>query len=89
MIGNVIHRDVVARLEEAHLANSFCADARCSDVGNRACRELQSCVGRVDSIRQDRYANRMKRSHLDLFAHEPLDDIQIVNHQIEHDIDIK
>ena len=31
----------------------------------------------------------MQRGHFNFFADEPLDDIQIVNHQIQDDIDIQ
>ena len=56
-------------LEEAHLANLLSTDARRSDIRDCAGREFKSRVCRVDFVRENRNADRMQFSNLDILAH--------------------
>ena len=77
------------RLEEAHLSDLLSADARCSDVRDRARRKFQTRIRGVDLVRQNRNSHCVDFSDVHVFADEPLHDVEIVNHQIEHDVDIE
>src|SRR2546425_1259904 len=89
MIGGVIDSDVVLRLKETHLANLFGAHARGSNVGDRARSEFNSSVGCVHSIGENWNADGVDTGRFDVLAHQPLYDIEIVNHQIENDVDVQ
>src|SRR5437899_2326054 len=89
MISHVVNRDIIAWLEETHLTNFLSTDPRCSDVRYRTCRKFQTSIGCIDSISQNRNADSMQPSHFDIFAHQPLHDVQIVNHQVEDDVDVQ
>src|SRR6185295_13081473 len=87
--GCVVDGDVIVRLEETHLANLVHADTRSSDVRDRSGRKLESRICCVDFVCEDRDADGVNVRNLDVFADEPLHDIEIVNHQIEHDVDVE
>src|SRR6266404_1315213 len=89
MVSCVIDCDVIARLEETHLANLFSADARGGDIGDGARGKLQARVRGIHAVSQDRDSDGMQAGDLDFFADQPLHDVQIVNHQVEHDVDVQ
>src|SRR5712692_1227373 len=89
VIRRVVDGDVIARLKETHLANPLSTHPRGGDVRYRAGREFQSRIGGIDALSQDRNTHRVQRSYLDLLANQPLHDVQIVNHQIKHDVDVQ
>src|SRR5256885_13159323 len=89
MIGGVVNSDVVARLKEAHLANLFGAHARGGDVGDCARSEFNPGVGGVYSIGENGNADRVNTGRFNILAHQPLHDIEIVNHLIEHDVAVQ
>src|SRR5713226_6640715 len=89
VIRRVIDCDVIVRLKETHLANLLSAHSRCSDVCHRADREFQARVCRINPISNNRNADRVKRSYFDVFPDQPLHDVEIVNHQVEHDVDVQ
>src|SRR5258706_11236664 len=89
MVRGVIDDDVIAGLEETHLANLFGADPGSSDVGHRAGRKLQPRVRGVDTISDNGNPNRVQTDDLDVFADQPLNYIKIVNHQVQDHIDVQ
>jgi hypothetical protein len=89
VFGDVINDDIIMRLKESHLAYSLSADARGSDVGDRAGSKFYPRVGRVHTMRQDRNPHGAHVRHFDILANQPLHYVKVVNHQIEHDIYIK
>ena len=52
-------------------------------------RKLESRICGVDFVCQDRDADRVNVRDFNFFTDEPLHDIEIVNHQIEHDVDVE
>src|ERR1043165_3597449 len=89
MIRNVIDGNVIAWLKEPHLANFFGADARSRDVGHGATRKLKARIRGVHLVGENWDPDRVQFSHLNLFANQPLHNIKIVNHQVEHYIDVE
>src|SRR5205085_3108326 len=85
----VVNRHVVVRLEEAHLANLLRADARGRDVGDRAGGELDARVGRVHAVREHGDSDGAHVRHLCAAADEPEHDVEVVDHQVEHDVNIE
>jgi len=74
------------RLEEAHLPYLLSPYARGSDVGDRARCKLKAGVRSVHAMRQDWNPYGPHVRHLNVFAYEPLHYVQIVNHQIKHNV---
>ena len=77
----------MAGLEEANLANLFGRDTRGSEVGNAARVKLYADVGDIDLAREDRQTDSANLA--DRRIGESEDDVEIVNHEIEDDIDIE
>ena len=73
-------------LKEAHLPDLLCADTRGSDVGDCSGRKFETRIRSINTIRQDRNPDGSHVRHFNLTAYEPLHDVQIVNHQIEHNV---
>src|SRR6266850_2121651 len=89
MVGCVVDGDVIAWLKKPHLANLFSADARGRDIGDGASRKFQARVGGVHAISKNGNSDSMQTGDLDVFTHQPLYDIQIVNHQVQDDVDVQ
>src|SRR5689334_6936091 len=85
----VVNRDVIVRLEETHLPNLLSPDSRRRDIRHGSRRELEPRIRRVNFVGEDRDPDRMNVCDFDVLADEPLHDIQIVNHQVEHNIDVE
>jgi hypothetical protein len=85
----VVHGDVVVRLEKPHLANLLRPDARGRDVRHRAGRELDARVGGVHAVREDGDADGAHVRHLDPVPDEPEHDVEVVNHQVEHHVNVE
>jgi len=75
------------RLEEAQLADALRADAAGGEVGNAAGFELDADVGDVHLGRENRQAYGVKAANGRF--HEAEDDIEVVDHEIKNDVDIK
>src|SRR5215213_9092897 len=86
---SVVHGDIIMRLKETHLANLFRADTRGSDIGDRAGSEFKPRIGRIHTARQHGNADGPHIRHFHLASDKPLHYVQIVNHQIQHDIYIE
>jgi len=86
-LASVIERDVLARLEEAQLADAFGGDAAGGEVGDASGFELETDVGDVDFAGEDGQADGANFFHRRFGEGE--DDVEIVNHEIEDDIDIE
>ena len=83
----VIERDVLVRLEEAQLADAFGGDAAGRQIRDAAAGKSQAHIGDVHFVRQNGDAGGP-----DLFRHRARQvehDVQIVNHQIEHDVHVQ
>jgi hypothetical protein len=76
-------------LEKAHLANLLGTDARGSDVGHGPASEFNPGVSGIDPISQNWNTDGMNTGNIYLFAYQPLHDVQIVNHQVEHHVDVQ
>src|SRR5205085_3833127 len=85
----VVNRYVVVRLKEAHLSYLLSPDTRGSYICDRARCKLYTCVCGVNAIRQNRNPYGAHVRHFNIFADKPLNDVEIVNHKIEHDIYIE
>ena len=83
----VVERDVFARLEETKLANLFGRDPAGGEVGDAAAGKGKTDVRDVDAFRQDRDAGGP--DFVWLFARKAEDDVEIVNHEIEHNVDVE
>ena len=75
------------RLEEAELADLLGGDAAGGEVGDAAGFELDADVGDVDLGREDGQANGADLADGRLRQRE--DDVEIVNHQVEDDVDVE
>ncbi len=82
----VIEREIGVLLEDANLAHALRTDAAGSDVGDAAVLETQARIRDILAAAQHRHADGLDRLHGR--AHEMEDDLEIVNHEIEHDADI-
>ena len=83
----VIEREIGVLLEDADLAQFVLADAAGGDVGHAAVLEADAHIGDVLAIAQDRHADGI---HLHpRRADEVQDDLEVVDHDIEHDADIQ
>src|SRR6266542_3662632 len=89
MVRYIVHRNVIAGLEKPHLANSFSANARHGDVGDGSGRKLETGICGVDSLRNYRNTHGVQARYLNFFSDQPLHDIEIVDHQVEHYIDVQ
>src|SRR6185369_6937861 len=76
-------------LEEAHLPDLLSADSRRSDVRPRTRREFEPRIRCVDFVRENCDPHGVNVCHLNIFADEPLHDVEIVNHQVEYDVDVE
>src|SRR5262245_48044217 len=74
-------------LEEANAPDPVPADPASGEIGYTPVRKPKPCVGDIDSPRQDRNSDRLDR--LDIRSHQRQQHVQIVNHQVEDDVDIK
>ena len=82
-----VDADVGARLEEAHLADGIEADAAGGEVGDATRREREADVGDVDARRQHRHADRLDGRDLGADGREQ--HVEVVDHQVEHDVDVE
>ena len=89
IVRRVVNHDIVARLKEAHLANLFRPDARGSYVRDGARRKFNPRIRGVNSIRENGNTDGVHVGNVDIAANQPLDNVEIVNHQIEHDVDVQ
>ena len=78
-----VDRQVGVVLEDAHLALLLHADAARSRVGDAAALEADARIDDVDLAGEHARADRVDA--LDRRADQLLDQIDVVNHQIEHD----
>src|SRR5271170_3629702 len=86
----VIERDVAGigrAAEDADLPHPFRADAAGGKVGDAAVGEAQAHVGDVLALAQDGNAHGVYTGHGRF--HERENHIEIVDHQIEHDSDVR
>src|ERR1700686_2824508 len=74
-------------LEETELAHAFGGDAARGDIGDRARCEIKASVGDIHFVGQDRYANRLY--FRDGSIHQSEQDIQVMNHDVIHDVNIQ
>ena len=82
-----VDRHVALALEEADLPNLIPADAARREVGDAAVLEPQPRVGDVHPRRQHRHADGLDA--LDLARDDAQDQIEVVNHQVEDDVDVE
>ena len=86
----VIQRDVAgdcAAAENADLAHALRADAAGGQIGHAAVGKAQPRVGDVLRLAQDGDAHRVHAR--DGRPHKSQNHVQIVNHQVEHDADVR
>ena len=83
----VVDGDVLAGLEEAEFADALCGDTGSGEVGHAAGFELDADIGDVDFGRQDGQADGADFAHRRIA--EGKDDIEVVNHEVEDDVDIE
>src|ERR1035441_9923345 len=81
ILPRVIERDVLARLEEAQLADPLGADAAGGEVRDATGLKFHAHIGDVNFLREDWETYRAYL--LDRRLHERENDIEIVNHQVE------
>ena len=74
-------------LKQAELADLFGGDAAGGEVGNAARLELNADVGDVDLAREDGQADGADLADGRIGERE--DDVEVVDHEVEHDIDVE
>ncbi len=77
------------RLKETHLPDLFRSHSRSGDVRHRARRKFEPRIRGVDFVRENRDTDGVNVCDFNVFADQPLHDIEIVNHQVEHDVDVQ
>ncbi len=82
-----VEREVLVGLEEAELADLLGGDAAGGEVGDAAGGELEADVGDVGLAGEDGKADGADL--LDRRRDEREDDIEVVNHEVEDDIDVE
>ncbi len=87
VLPRVIDGHVLVGLEEAQLADAFGRDATGGEVGDTAGFELDACVGDVDLGGEDGQANGVDLEDGRVYQME--DDVKVVNHKIEDDVDVE
>lgn len=75
------------RLEEAELSDSLGGDTACREVGDAAVFEFEADVGDVDFRGEDGQADGS--DFPDWRGCEAEDDVEVVNHEIEDDVDVE
>ena len=85
-LGEEVDREVAVGLEEAHLAHRRRRDAAGGEVRQAAAREVEPRVGDVDLAGEHRHADRVDA--LGLLADQPLHDVEVVDHEVAHDVDV-
>src|SRR5215475_1190241 len=85
----VVDSNVVVRLEKAHFANLLSADSRRSDVGDCSGRKFKSGIGGIDFVCKygDSYGMQVRDSNV--FANQPLHNVKVMDHEVEHHIYIE
>src|SRR6266545_3338843 len=83
----IVDRHVRVRLEEADLADALLADPARGHVRDAAGRESQPGVRDVVLVGQHRHAHRFYRDRLGF--HQCEDDVEVVDHQVEHDVNVQ
>src|SRR5437588_838717 len=87
VLPSIIHRDVLSGLEEAQFTNLFGTHAAGREVGYTSAVENQAHVGDVHV-----FAEHGQAHGADLFdfgIRKSQDNIQVVNHQVQHDVDVQ
>ena len=79
--------EVLARLEEAHLAHALGADAAGGEIGDASVGEGEADVGDVRLVREDGQADSADLAQGR--AHQAEDDVEIVDHEVEDHVDVK
>ncbi len=82
-----IDRNIRVVLEQPQLAFGFQAHAAGGCIGDAAIRESQARVGDIDLIGKYAGADGIDRHHRR--AHDAQDQVDVVNHQIQHHVDIR
>src|SRR5665213_1074835 len=82
-----VEGEVLAGLEEAELADLLGGDAGSGEVGDAAGVELDADVGDVDLAGEDGEADRTDLA--DRGVGELEDDVEVVDHEVEDDIDVE
>ncbi len=82
-----VEREVLMGLEEAQLADLLGGDAGGGEVGDAAGVELEADVGDVGFAREDGQADGA--DFLDGRVGEGEDDVEVVNHEVEDDVDVE
>ena len=87
LLRGVVDRHVRRRLEEADLPHAIAADAAGRQVGDAAVGEPQPRVGDVDAAVSTGTPTASIDSTSDCDQRQH--DVEVVNHQIEHDVDVE
>ena len=82
-----VERKILVRLEETQLADALGGNARGGEVGDAAGLELEPDIGDIDGGGQ--HGETDGTDLADGRLHERKHDIEIVNHEVEHDIDVE
>ncbi len=80
-------RNIRVVLKQTQLAFGFEAHAACGCIGDAAVRESQARIGDIDLVGKYAGADRIDRHHRR--AHDTQDQIDVVNHQVEHHVDVR
>ena len=83
----IIEREVSVFLEDANLSHFVFADPAGGDIGNAAIFKLQSDIGDVLALAEDRYSHSV---HADNGRTDKVeDDLKVVNHEIKNNADVR
>src|SRR5216684_4415963 len=86
-LASVVERHILPGLEEAQLAHAFGGNAAGGKVGDAAGFEFEADVGDVNLAREYRQPDRP--NFPDRRIRERQNDVEVVNHQVQHDVDIQ
>src|SRR5271169_171427 len=87
VLAAVVHRDVLVGLKQAKLADAVGRNPAGGNVGYAAALKLQANVGYIDLWRED--GDTGGADLLDLARCQAEQNIEVVDHQVEHDVDIE
>lgn len=82
-----IHRDIRLRLKHSHFPHTVSTDSAGCEIRNAPAVEAQAYIGNIEAWREHVDANGFNRQ--DIARDERLQQIEIVDHQVEDDVDVE
>jgi len=87
ILAPVVDRYVLPLLKKPQLAHAFGGDAAGGEIGHATGGEFDANIGDIDFAREDGQADGANFLYFGL--HKGQDDVEVVNHEVEDDVDIE